>query len=78
MDSGRTLVRIFRDRNGKVAYQIMLEGDKLGLDLLGALHSAADEISMEIRKFAKEMDSKDTKKVRKLMGDDPSAPFTGF
>ena len=67
--SGKTLVRVYRQKDGKIAYNTFLTDDSIGFDLIGALETVKANLIRDMANTEETVPPEDAEKARKLLDD---------
>lgn len=64
---GKTLIRIYRQKDGVIAYINFLENERINFDLIGALETVKHNLLRDMKSVEEEIPEEESKKLRRLL-----------
>jgi len=64
---GKTLVRIYKQKDGVVAFNTFMDGEDIGFEIIGALEIVKRNLIRDMNDTEEEISEEDSKKVRRLL-----------
>ena len=64
---GKTLVRIYRQKDGTIAFNTLMDGEHIGFQVIGALEIVKRNLIRDMNDTEEEMSEEESKKLKRLL-----------